>query len=385
MKPLLSIIIPSRNRQKYAMSCIRSILAINDDRIEIVVHDNSDSNELETFILKNIDDKRLVYKYDSSLLSTIANFNKSIKFANGEYICFIGDDDGVNLGILDVVLWAKKMQLDAIFSKNNVGYKWPNEEHNGNIVIYPFTGKYENIDVKKELIKFMQSGGVYYLKFNLPKAYHGVVKRECFDKVHSKLGYYFGGLSPDIFASISISFFAKNVVAIDYPLTIAGSSPISDLTHRTKSARTKELKNAPHFRGIDNYQWSKLIPSVYSGETIWAETAITAMELLNEDGFIKKQNKYKLVSSVIKKYPHYKNRILNNFLNEKGFIINVKIYYYKYNAEVVNIVLKLNNKLLKTISNTKTIKTRNVINIEEATLVLDEYIKKCKLSKLLNE
>ena len=61
------------------------------------------------------------------------------------------------------------------------------------------------------------------MKFNLPKLYHGLVRRRCLQAIHEKTGAYIGGLSPDIFASLSIACVAQRVMVTDYPLTIPGA------------------------------------------------------------------------------------------------------------------------------------------------------------------
>ena len=49
-KPILSIAIPTRNRQLYAVESIRTILSIIDNDIEVVVQDNSDDSSLESML-----------------------------------------------------------------------------------------------------------------------------------------------------------------------------------------------------------------------------------------------------------------------------------------------------------------------------------------------
>jgi glycosyltransferase involved in cell wall biosynthesis len=61
--PLLSIVIASRNRIPYAISAIQSILEISDPRLELVVQDNSDSRDLESYVRENIKDTRFRYRY----------------------------------------------------------------------------------------------------------------------------------------------------------------------------------------------------------------------------------------------------------------------------------------------------------------------------------
>ena len=42
---LISVIIPTRNRQLYAKAAVRQIISISD-KIEVIVHDNSDDESL---------------------------------------------------------------------------------------------------------------------------------------------------------------------------------------------------------------------------------------------------------------------------------------------------------------------------------------------------
>ena len=46
MKYLLSVVIPTRNRQKYAIDSILQIQRVTDERVQIVVQDNSDDSSL---------------------------------------------------------------------------------------------------------------------------------------------------------------------------------------------------------------------------------------------------------------------------------------------------------------------------------------------------
>ncbi len=68
--PLLSVVIPSRNRMDYAKSAIRSVLSIPCSELELVVEDNSDSNQLETRIRGTviyIAPERAVFRQRSSV------------------------------------------------------------------------------------------------------------------------------------------------------------------------------------------------------------------------------------------------------------------------------------------------------------------------------
>ena len=59
MIPLLSILIATKNRQKYCLSAVESILMLSDDNIEVIVQDNSDDTNLENLISNLFNDLKL--------------------------------------------------------------------------------------------------------------------------------------------------------------------------------------------------------------------------------------------------------------------------------------------------------------------------------------
>lgn len=382
MKPLLSIVIPTKNRQKYAFLTIKNILSIDHGSLELIVHDNSDSNILEKKLLECINDKRLVYHYDNRPLSTIHNFDYAMKFVNGKYVCYIGDDDGINPEIMKIIEWANKNNFNAIIPSTPVTYAWPSVKNSGELTIYPFTKKYNQIDVVKNLNMFLNSGAVYYLNYGVPKVYHGIVKRECFDQVYNKLGYYFGGLSPDIFASIAISsFYPKKVVSIDYPITIAGTSYESDKTHRTDEAKNEKLSNAPHFNNRGPYKWSNSVPSIYSGSSIWAESGIHALEDLSRFDLIYKINKYKMVAEISVDSPKNEKLMLDTFLNPNKYMSIQLIYHLQKNKmRFEKILKKIINRLFNIFSRKKIIVFNDIDSIDMALREMNKYINKNDMS-----
>ena len=123
--PLLSVVITIRNRQEYAILCVESILRIQDPDLEVVVQDNSDTRELEELLSRNVQDSRLRYSYTPTPLSFIGNFDAAVRLATGEYVCFIGDDDGINPEILEATRWAKDNEIDSLKPASGVHYIWP--------------------------------------------------------------------------------------------------------------------------------------------------------------------------------------------------------------------------------------------------------------------
>jgi glycosyltransferase involved in cell wall biosynthesis len=327
-RPLISIVIPTRNRFDYVKSAITSILDVYDPRIELVIQDNSDSEVLKFWIDNNIDDVRLKYNYSDLPLSFVGNFSEGVETSTGEYICIIGDDDGINPEIINATAWLKKENIDCLSIKNIVNYVWPNSGipatvftkiTDGNLTISAFSGDIVKINPLFELELFVNDGCVNYLNFNLPKLYHGIVRRECLQEVKNKLGVYFVGLSPDISISVSLACVVKNAAITDYPLTIPGVCGVSaSVVEGLLKKNSKKLEDAPHFRNRGTYHWNNLVPSIYCVETIWADSGIAALSLMGRLDLVNKIKLYKLCAYVMESNNGVAIPTLNGFF--KGIV-----------------------------------------------------------------
>lgn len=98
MKPLVSIMIPCFNHEKYIKDCLESILALTYPRLEVLIMD--DASEDQTFSIAESYRTRLEKKAERVLidvnrknLGICGNCNKLWKLAKGDYYKFIASDD----------------------------------------------------------------------------------------------------------------------------------------------------------------------------------------------------------------------------------------------------------------------------------------------------
>lgn len=308
-RPLISILIATKNRQKYAESAVQSILSIDDDRLELVIQDNSDTNELETRIERFKGDKRLIYRHTPTPLSFVGNFNATIEISNGEYVCLIGDDDGINPVLIEATAWAKSRGVDALVGSLSANYRWAGtgvsdtlftKMTGGTLVISHITTRFKDIDLQASLQRLAGNGCTYYADFYFPKLYHGVVRRDYLEQIREKTGHYLGGLSPDIYASVAFACLIKRAVYVDYPLTIPGvCAESASVTEGALKKHSKILEQAPHLRYRGEYAWSKEIPRIYCVETIWADSAVAALRDMGRMDVMKKYNRYRLYAYIL--------------------------------------------------------------------------------------
>ncbi|MFD0826420.1 glycosyltransferase family 2 protein [Neobacillus sp. M.A.Huq-85] len=337
---LLSVVIPTKNREKYASATVEQILNFNDDRIQIVIQDNSDTRVLSDLLIKYKNDIRLKYNYTKGIISFVENFNLAVNQADGEYLCIIGDDDGIVPQIIEAVLWAKNNNIDAIKPELNAVYFWPNSEalstreDDGYLSINKITTNAKICNPYYEVEKLLKQGAQHYLSLDLVKLYHGIVRRDCLDDIKKVTGRYFGGLSPDIYMSVALSLTVNKMVKIDFPLTISGICNKSGSSDSATGRHTGRLEDAPHFRGHLNYDWSALVPQFYSVDTIWADSALAAIRDLKRSDLIKKFNVEFLTINCLLKYPQFKQAIIMNYKNyfhKNIFLVTTGIgAFFKY-------------------------------------------------------
>lgn len=352
MKPLLSIAIATKDREKYCIQSIQSILSLQYKNIEITLSDNSGTTEVKDFV-EHLKSDQIIYRYDGDPLSSIENFNRAIELTTGEYVMLIGDDDTILPKAIEMAQWAKDNDVDSVCSKDTILYYWPKalEKYPDGAVIFPKTTKsLKKINIKNELIILLKSGLQNYLSYSLPKTYHGLVKREVFQEIKKRTGHFYGGLSPDLYSAVAVACVSKSHYQIGEPLSVAGVCATSTTADNFKGKHSGTLENIPHLRHRTGYVFDKRIPKYYSVNTIWAESGLKALIELKENELLKQFNMFyllaqgkihnnKFIPEIIEK--ETRKLLLENNISENIYRIEniksiLKIFYRKFFSIVRN-------------------------------------------------
>lgn len=92
LAPLVSIILPTYNREKYISKAIKSVIEQTYTNWELLVIDDGSTDRTES-IVKSFKDKRIKYIYQENSGKPSVARNKGIDLSIGEYIAFIDSDD----------------------------------------------------------------------------------------------------------------------------------------------------------------------------------------------------------------------------------------------------------------------------------------------------
>jgi hypothetical protein len=276
----------------------------------------------------------------------------AINRASGKYVTMIGDDDTILPSIFKLVEFANKNGYDAIAQKNIAAYHWPESLKIGSygaLSYKPFSAKINKPNLSKNLNLFLKNGLIDYLTFSFPKLYHGLVLRARLLDIKKQTGNFFGGLSPDIYSAISLSFYVKNFITIDYPFTIAGSCKASTTAQNISGGHRGPLNSAPHLFLRGKYSWDNRIPPYYSVESIWAESSIKGIIENKQEDILKGFNFSNFFFNAIWRGKGIRKLIIREtLLCNKGFITKKLLIFRLITTFPLFIFCKLIQKNKKT-------------------------------------
>jgi glycosyltransferase involved in cell wall biosynthesis len=349
MNPLLSVIIPTKNRQSTAVFAVQSVLNIISDEIEVVVQDCSDNDSLKEILFKKFNlDSRLKYFHTNEKPSLTDNWNLAISHTTGKFICGIGDDDAILPTCLEVTKWMDKNKIHSVLGAF-VNYIWKDAYvgffSNGRLTHQMnYSGDFFEVDVAKECTKKVINCGFGYAE-DLPNLYHGIIEKSFLEKHKLNSGNYLASTSFDVYNAIILSSYIKKSYYLDYPLTIRGTSGASN-ANRIHSKKNFDI----HFSEFKDLQIPEILPNVLSCEVSIAESAIIALQDTNRIHLINKMNlavvygktaAIDLINS-LKYFNQYRKR-----KNSHNSILDFFKFFYKFSKD--RLITSTKNLILKTI------------------------------------
>lgn len=173
MNPLVSFVVPCYKLAHLLPECLRSILSQSYQGFEVLVMDDaSPDNTAE--VVHSFSDKRVKYVRNEPNLGHLANYNKGIGLASGEYIWLISADD--SLRSTQVL----QKYVDLMEKHRNVGYTIcpgvgvSNGEDLG-LLSYSVLGTEDAVFPGREFLFKLLEG-------NRVLAASGMVRKECYER-----------------------------------------------------------------------------------------------------------------------------------------------------------------------------------------------------------
>lgn len=108
----VSVIIPAYNSEKYLSRCLDSILEQTLTDIEIIVVNDGSTDKTEEIITQYIIKDSRIKKINQSNKGTSSARNNGIKYAKGDYLCFVDSDDTIHPSML-TIMYLRGISLDS--------------------------------------------------------------------------------------------------------------------------------------------------------------------------------------------------------------------------------------------------------------------------------
>lgn len=232
--PLISILLPTRNRLALAKDAIETVRRQPYANWELVVADNHSDDDYAAHV-RSLQDDRIVFTRSKKFISVTQNWNEALKTSKGDYIVMLGDDDGLTPNYSQRVL-----KVIENFDKPDFIY------HGAYQFLYPNTlnehlqSKLTDVTRYSKILNGLKAPSLLPRKEAVQAARHALNMKVvyAFNMQHflfsrdfitrlEEFGPMFQGPFPDFYAANMAMLLGKNVVVVPEPLTIIGISPKS--------------------------------------------------------------------------------------------------------------------------------------------------------------
>ncbi|MBP1851510.1 glycosyltransferase family 2 protein [Rhizobium halophytocola] len=230
-KPLLSVCVPSRNRQYYFQHTIRAELQSPHRNVEFIFADNSDEPAIMNDFIKSIDDPRMVYlPSEDRVLSMVDNWERCMEACSGDWIVFIGDDDYMDTDLVLLLdrLMAVEPDTDALHWPP-VNYNWPTEEgkiHGTKIVLKEEIFLLHKSLLENSMFGWKDASHVPHSGFSI---YHSAISRKLMLRIKETFGgLYFEHPIVDYDNSCKVIALGQKFAVCPRPFSVMGKCPLSN-------------------------------------------------------------------------------------------------------------------------------------------------------------
>jgi glycosyltransferase involved in cell wall biosynthesis len=223
--PLFSIVLPTRQRHNTLKYAIQTVLDQTYKDFELIVMDNKSTEETR-LVVESFADDRIKYHYSEERLTMSENWEKGLSFAEGEFIFFLGDDDGMLPDALEVGARILKDSEVEILSwdRNACFYFWKDSilDYTQNILSIILTPPRFMVFDSAEALNRVYNYKASYR--SLPMIYSSFIHRDLIYEVMLVHGKYFCHNVPDVYSGIVNAYFSESYLFSSRPLSMAGSS-----------------------------------------------------------------------------------------------------------------------------------------------------------------
>ena len=239
-----SIVIPTYNdSSKFIGPTIETCLEQNYKNYEVIVYQDKVEQNVKDKI-KSYENVKLSFYSGDERLSITKNWEKAISFARGDYIIFLGHDDGLlQHALRDLNKIINKFKFKLIrYERLNLNLGYYGTKSYFEIPLIRGNHIKNGKKIIKEVINFKKN----YTE--LPMLYNSAVSKELIQKLKSVSGNVFDSKNPDIYSGISLAYISNKFFSVGRPMIVnTGSSNsvgmLMSKFEKNQSVDKKKLKD----------------------------------------------------------------------------------------------------------------------------------------------
>ena len=227
MQPIrFSLIVPTRERVNTLRFCLQTLVAQTYENLEIIVSDNASTDGTEAFV-KSLKDSRIRYVNTGQRVGMSQNWEFALKHATGDWIGYVGDDDGLLPGCFEKIQKLIETTQAKAIRTRACSYIWPNAQPQGDhLAMNVPLGKTHQWRKSSQWIDKALAGHVNYSE--LPMLYNGgFVQKSLLDDFSQMHGQVFFSRIPDVYSGMLIASLVDEYVYSTEPVAINGTSASS--------------------------------------------------------------------------------------------------------------------------------------------------------------
>ncbi|SHK79220.1 glycosyltransferase family 2 protein [Rhodothermus profundi] len=115
--PLVSILIPTFNRAGYLQTALESACAQTYPHLEIIVLDDASTDRTPAVVQAfQEQDNRILYVRNHRNRGLVANWRQGVEIAQGEFFCFLGDDDALEPTFVETLLQPLRQHPELVLA-----------------------------------------------------------------------------------------------------------------------------------------------------------------------------------------------------------------------------------------------------------------------------
>lgn len=216
--PLVSVVIPTRNRPELAIRAIRSLLDCRTDDLEVIVLENSDNPSLSDSFAT---DSRVTVRAASTSLSMHDNWERGLDEARGDYIGYISDKDVFVPGGLVRLLSIVRSSRPGALNYRKATYCGERRK------LFSLAREGTVTDVPTGPLLEAWFDQCQHLH-NAPMIYNSLFLAERVNAIRRRAGRFFVGNSPDVCSGVLMAADTDHYTLVDEVLCLAHTGPWSN-------------------------------------------------------------------------------------------------------------------------------------------------------------